>query len=179
MLKVNDFHSSNCHFPCPLPKKTSSSSTDSCRGGHLDQKTGGRTLVRKGAGSFVGFFKCRKYFAERCWWCFTYVPKVEVILVRTLDSMMCFKCVWFINRDVCCVLCDPGKQTLSDRSKTCAMSHSIVWKVGACHWSCISVDSRSGEVYHFQNWQQVNKWPMCLRSSFSGDPSSWLTFHNL
>lgn len=87
--------------------------------------------------------------------------------------------MWFINRDGCCVLCDPGKQTLFDRSKTCAMSHSIVWKVGACHWSCISVESRSGEVYHFQNWQQVNKWPMCLRSSFSGDPSSWLTFHNL
>lgn len=104
MLKVNDFHSSNCHFSCPLPRKTSFSSTDSCRGGHLDQKTGGRTLVRKGAGSFVGFFKCRKYFAERCWWCFTYVPKVEVILVRTLELMMSFKCVIYKSRRLLCAV---------------------------------------------------------------------------
>ena len=81
---------------CPLPEKHPFS-TASCRGGHLDQKTGGRTLVRKGEGIFVG----AKMQAVRLWLLvqvvgivnlilpgagdvFTHVPKVDVILVRTL-----------------------------------------------------------------------------------------------
>ena len=65
---------------------------------------------------------------------FTHVPKVDVILVRTLGLMRCFNRVAYDSGWLLCgCACDPGKPTPSDRSKTCAMSRSIVWKVGACH----------------------------------------------
>lgn len=169
MSKVDDVDSSNCHFPCPLPKKHPFLPLILVEAGTLIKKLVGEHWLEK-ARKFCWFFRCRKYFARQ-WLLVEFIWFYEVLVMFhvcaqswkwfwwELWNSWCFSSVWFINLDGCCV-------TLAN----CLQSRQVE-------------DLRYVPQHRLESWGVPLKlhlsWQQVCGKTTTSKTDTWLTFHNL